>query len=154
MSDNWRNYNVTQSILMSHQKHFIWRFCCVFQYLISSLTWCPGQKAYQSDTPRYLIRKNATLKYFHKFLVDNTECGNITRQVVTYLLYQFLTLKSPDVSSPNVCMYWSISLIFRNPCVYITPCMVPPNQQSPTITLTLVLDARKELVPFLHSPCL
>ncbi|KAK8042744.1 Multisite-specific tRNA:(cytosine-C(5))-methyltransferase [Apiospora phragmitis] len=54
------------------------------------ITWYPDQLAYSMNTPKHVIRKFPPFAVFQKFLVSETQVGNISRQEIAAQLLEML----------------------------------------------------------------
>jgi len=50
------------------------------------ISWYPGKLAWHTSIPRKVLKKNPELESFHKFLISQSEQGNITRQEAVSML--------------------------------------------------------------------
>ncbi|KAJ9113207.1 hypothetical protein QFC22_006046 [Naganishia vaughanmartiniae] len=64
------------------------------------LPWFPGHLAWQLDVPKRVIRKSPEFKVFQRFLVGETEIGNISRQEAVSMIPPLLL----DIESHHVCL--------------------------------------------------
>jgi 16S rRNA C967 or C1407 C5-methylase (RsmB/RsmF family) len=64
------------------------------------LEWYPGHLAWQLDVPKRVVRKSAEFKVFQRFLVGETEIGNISRQEAVSMIPPLLL----DIASHHVCL--------------------------------------------------
>ena len=65
------------------------------QLLLEPIPWFPDEFAWNSNLSRRFIRRSEALQKLHRFLVDDTECGAITRQeAVSMIPPMLLDVKS------------------------------------------------------------
>lgn len=64
------------------------------------LEWYPGHLAWQLDVPKRVVRKSEEFKVFQRFLVGETEIGNISRQEAVSMIPPLLL----DIESHHVCL--------------------------------------------------
>lgn len=64
------------------------------------LPWYPGQLAWQIDAPKRLIRKSEEYRTFQRFLVGETEIGNISRQEAVSMIPPLLL----DIEPHHYCL--------------------------------------------------
>uniref|UniRef100_A0A7M5UWS6 tRNA (cytosine(34)-C(5))-methyltransferase n=1 Tax=Clytia hemisphaerica TaxID=252671 RepID=A0A7M5UWS6_9CNID len=65
------------------------------QLLLEPIPWFPEEFAWNSNLSRRFIRRSEALQKLHRFLVDDTECGAITRQeAVSMIPPMLLDVKS------------------------------------------------------------
>ncbi|KAJ9107995.1 hypothetical protein QFC20_003681 [Naganishia adeliensis] len=64
------------------------------------LEWYPGHLAWQLDVPKRVVRKSEAFKVFQRFLVGETEIGNISRQEAVSMIPPLLL----DIESHHVCL--------------------------------------------------
>lgn len=67
------------------------------------IEWYPDQLAYKLDIPKQAIRKNADFKAFQKFLVMESESGNLVRQEVVSMIPPLLMDIKQDSSCLDMC---------------------------------------------------
>lgn len=67
------------------------------------LSWYPGELAWQLDLARKMIRQDQTLKKLHRFLVQETESGNISRQETVSMIPPLVLDVQPDSKVLDMC---------------------------------------------------
>ncbi|ORY85442.1 S-adenosyl-L-methionine-dependent methyltransferase [Protomyces lactucae-debilis] len=65
-----------------------------------ALSWYPESLAYQLDVPKIALRKDAQFKQFQRFLVMETESGNMIRQEAVSMIPPLLM----DIRGDSVCL--------------------------------------------------
>ncbi len=60
------------------------------------IPWYPEQLAWQLDAPKRVVRKSVELKGFQRFLVGETEIGNISRQEAVSMIPPLLLDVKPE----------------------------------------------------------
>jgi multisite-specific tRNA:(cytosine-C5)-methyltransferase len=60
------------------------------------LPWYPLQHAWQLNAPKRVVRKTPELKEFQRFLVGETEIGNISRQEAVSMIPPLLLDVKPE----------------------------------------------------------
>nr|XP_019005307.1 multisite-specific tRNA:(cytosine-C5)-methyltransferase [Kwoniella mangroviensis CBS 8507]OCF68768.1 multisite-specific tRNA:(cytosine-C5)-methyltransferase [Kwoniella mangroviensis CBS 8507] len=66
----------------------------------SQLSWYPGQLAWQVDAPKRVVRKTEPFKNFQRFLVGETEVGNLSRQEAVSMIPPLFL----DVEPHHLCL--------------------------------------------------
>ncbi|KAI9092882.1 hypothetical protein DFS34DRAFT_632211 [Phlyctochytrium arcticum] len=67
------------------------------------LSWYPDDLAWQSNLPRTALRRNPQLAKFHRFLVAETEVGNISRQEIVSMIPVLLMDIKPGHAVLDMC---------------------------------------------------
>ena len=67
------------------------------------LAWYPNKCGWQLGCGRKLLRKSETLKKIHKFIVQETESGNISRQESVSMIPPFLLQVAPEHYVLDMC---------------------------------------------------
>ena len=67
------------------------------------LAWYPNKCGWQLGCGRKLLRKSETLKKIHKFIVQETESGNISRQESVSMIPPFLLQVEPEHYVLDMC---------------------------------------------------
>ncbi|XP_031561431.1 RNA cytosine-C(5)-methyltransferase NSUN2-like [Actinia tenebrosa] len=68
-----------------------------------TLPWYPDELAWQVNLSRKFLRKSATMEKFHYFLVQETECGNISRQEAVSMIPPLLLDVQPGHKVLDTC---------------------------------------------------
>ncbi|EDO39248.1 predicted protein, partial [Nematostella vectensis] len=69
----------------------------------TSLPWYPDELAWKVNLSRKFIRKSPSIKKFHQFLVQETECGNISRQEAVSMIPPLLMDIKPGQKILDTC---------------------------------------------------
>ncbi|KAJ6145606.1 hypothetical protein N7470_009501 [Penicillium chermesinum] len=67
------------------------------------VSWYPDQLAWQMTTPKNVIRRHAPFASFQKFLVAETEVGNISRQEVVSMIPPLVIDVKPGMTVLDMC---------------------------------------------------
>lgn len=68
-----------------------------------AVSWYPDQLAYSMNTPKHVIRKFPPFAAFQKFLVSETQVGNISRQEIVSMIPPLLMDLSPGMTVLDMC---------------------------------------------------
>ena len=68
-----------------------------------SLPWYPNRLAWSLDVDRSTMKKNPVFATFHKFLVDETQVGNVSRQEAVSMIPSLLLDVQPDHFVLDMC---------------------------------------------------
>ncbi|CCG83525.1 Putative tRNA [Taphrina deformans PYCC 5710] len=68
-----------------------------------AIDWYPDQLAYQLDIPKQAIRRNPDFQAFQKFLVMESDSGNVVRQEVVSMIPPLLMNIKPDSTCLDLC---------------------------------------------------
>ncbi|WWC59399.1 uncharacterized protein I303_101954 [Kwoniella dejecticola CBS 10117] len=69
----------------------------------SQLSWYPGQLAWQVDAPKRVVRKTEPFKNFQRFLVGETEVGNLSRQEAVSMIPPLFLDAQPHHACLDMC---------------------------------------------------
>lgn len=67
------------------------------------ISWFPNQLAWQMTTSKNIVRRFAPFKAFQKFIVSETEVGNISRQEIVSMIPPLLMDLKPGMSVLDLC---------------------------------------------------
>jgi 16S rRNA C967 or C1407 C5-methylase (RsmB/RsmF family) len=69
----------------------------------TTICWYPSDLGWEIDCPRSILRKSPGLKKFHRFLVSETEVGNISRQEAVSMIPVLLMDIKPGFYVLDMC---------------------------------------------------